>query len=440
MANPRYTNRKLVVAMSPAFMTQPAFDTAIATANLNYRHPQTTPAFHAIVPFREETRDCAGRFVIIEEITGKISRFTFGFNATAKFLAGWFAYLQGVAAAPTGTPANETQTIALGGATGGNMLLAFDHEGLTGTTSAISTTAALTAATIQAALEALRPIKAGNVSVTGAAGGPFTVEFVGRLANANVPLLTRTDNSTGGTGVVISAGTAGTNKVHLISRTTSEQPALFSLIEGFDGESDGMKKFKNMVLDSCTVNVNRRGKASLTVVAYGDPIGEVLAGYSVPVCDNQAPISAKDTRLLIGSEYITSDLRELTYTESNNIDVSEDALKFDDITPDQLEAGDPTASLNALFLGSPTSAMYEFAEDENNAFDAMELALGRPGERLTILAPNTQFRLDDSLVEFVGNRNVSAFRVLGRPSPDGSYIVTRGIYNGAFTGQFLLNA
>jgi hypothetical protein len=438
MANPRFTNRKLVIAFSPAAMVQTAFDTAIANANLTARHPQTTPAFHAIVPFREQTRDCSGRSVIIEEITGKIARFTFAFQSTAKLAASWYAYLRGVAAAPTGTPADETQTLTIGGATGGTFTLALDYEGLSGTTAAIAFGA--TAAAIQAALEAIRPIKTGNVTVAGSVGGPFTITFAGKLAKANIPLLTRTDSTTGGTGVAIAAGTNGANKLHAITETTSDDRPLFSLIEGFEGESSGTKKYKNLVCDSWSVNISRRGKMTVTVVAYGDPTPEILSGYSMPACSNETPISAKDTRILIGTEYITGDFRELTYTESNNIDVSDEAIKFDDITPDQLQAGDPTATLNALAIGSPTSSLYAFAEDENNAFRAMELRFGKPGERLTIFGPNTQFRLDDSLVEFVGARNVSAFRILGRPSPDGSNVVTRGEYNGAFTGQFLLSA
>lgn len=445
MSNPKFTNRKLVVAMSPNFMVQAAHDTPIATANLNYRHPQTTPGFHGIIPFREEQRSCDSVYVVIEELTGKISRFTLGFTGTSKFAAGWHAYQLGVAAAPTGTPANESQTIGRGGATGGDVTFGFDHEGLSGTTSAIPTTAATTAAAIQAALEALRPIKAGNVAVSGLTGGPWTVSFAGgRLANANLPLLTIVDdNSTGGTGITIAPATDGANKSHLITRTSSETPVQFSLIEGFDGETNGIKRYKNLVLGDYTVSINRRGKMAITVVAFGDPTPEILSGYSIPACDNPAPVRAKDTRLFIGSpisEFITGDLRELTYTESNNIDVSEDALLFDDPTPDQLQSGDPTASLNALIIGSPTSDLYAFAEDENTAFAPFELALGRPGERYSIHAPNAQFRLDDGLVEFVGNRNVSAFRILARPSPDGSNIVTRGEYHGAFTGQFLLNA
>jgi NHL repeat len=48
---------------------------------------------------------------------------------------------------------------------------------------------AASAATIQAALEGLTTIGAGNVSVTGPNGGPWAVEFTGRFAGADVPQL-----------------------------------------------------------------------------------------------------------------------------------------------------------------------------------------------------------------------------------------------------------
>ena len=436
--NTSYSNRKLVLAFSSEFMAQAAFDTPIAQADIDARHPMTTPAFHSIIPFREETRDCSGENVIIENITGKIARFTITFDATAKLIAGWFAYLQGVAAAPTGTPADETQTIALGGATGGTATFNLDNEGLSGASGSVATTAALTAAQVQAALESARAIKPGNVAVTGSAGGPFTVTFQGDLAKANIPLMTVDDDSTGGSGVTVTAGTTGANKLHAITRTTTERPPLFSLIEGFEGETNGTKRYKNLVLNDWTLQANRRGKVTLTVTAFGDPTAEVLTGYTMPACVTQSPIRTKDIRVSVGGDWITDDLREFNYTESNNIDVSEDALRFDDITPDQLERGDRTASMNILSLGAPTSDMYVFAEDEDDAFAASVIAIGRPGERLTIYNPRVQYRLEDSLVEFVGTRNKSAFRLIGRPSPDlVTGVISRGDYHGAFTGTFL---
>jgi hypothetical protein len=231
--NTSFSNRKLVFAFSSAFLAQAAHDTAIPTASIDARHPMTTPAFHAIVPFREETRDCSGEHITIERLTGKIARFTLTFDFTAKIGAGWYAFLQSVAAAPTGTPANEVQSLDLGGATGGTFKLAMDFEGVQGTTSAISIVG-ISNTIIQNAIEAIRPIKAGNIVVSSTA--PKILTFGGQLANANMPLFTVVDDTTtGGTGVVVGATTDGANKLHLISRTTSERPAEFSVIEGFEG-------------------------------------------------------------------------------------------------------------------------------------------------------------------------------------------------------------
>jgi hypothetical protein len=74
----------------------------------------------------------------------------------------------------------------LGGATAGTYKLAADFEGLSGTTDAIAFDASN--ATIQAALEAIRPIKTGNVVVAGTT--PKSITFGGNLAKANLPLLT----------------------------------------------------------------------------------------------------------------------------------------------------------------------------------------------------------------------------------------------------------
>ncbi|MBA2379528.1 MAG: hypothetical protein H0V76_08130 [Blastocatellia bacterium] len=90
-------------------------------------------------------------------------------------------------------------------------------------------------------------------------------------------------------------------------------------------------------------------------------------------------------------------------------------------------------------MGSPAAELYEFAEDEENAFAALRLDIGRPGERHSIIAPHTQFRLSDELVTFAGARNKSQFQLNGRPSPDEFGVMTRGEYHGAFTGQFLLD-
>lgn len=89
---------------------------------------------------------------------------------------------------------DEVQTVTITGSpTGGTFTLTFGAN----TTSTIAFNAS--AATVQAALVALASIGSGNASVTGSAGGPWTVEFTGSLGNASQSLIVLGTNSlTGG--------------------------------------------------------------------------------------------------------------------------------------------------------------------------------------------------------------------------------------------------
>lgn len=79
---------------------------------------------------------------------------------------------------------NEVQTVTIDAAvTGGTFTLSFENA----ETAGIAYNAA--AATVQTALEGLLTIGSSNVSVTGSAGGPYTVTFQGDLAATDVELL-----------------------------------------------------------------------------------------------------------------------------------------------------------------------------------------------------------------------------------------------------------
>lgn len=102
---------------------------------------------------------------------------------------------------------SEVQSATVTGApTGGTFTLTLNGE----TTAAIAFNA--TADTVRAALQALPSISAGDVAVTGVAGGPYTVTFGGTMAGANVAAMTASGAGlTGGTtpGVTIATVTAG---------------------------------------------------------------------------------------------------------------------------------------------------------------------------------------------------------------------------------------
>lgn len=108
---------------------------------------------------------------------------------------------------------DEVQTVTVTGTpTGGTFTLTFDEQ----TTAAIDFDA--TAAEVQAALVALSNIGTNDVSVSGDAGGPFTVTFGGTLADSNVAELTATASLTGGTDpdVTVATSTAGGSTTGLV--------------------------------------------------------------------------------------------------------------------------------------------------------------------------------------------------------------------------------
>jgi hypothetical protein len=97
---------------------------------------------------------------------------------------------------------DEVQTISLtGNPTGGHFTLTFNGQ----TTSNIQHNAS--AATVFGKLENLSTIAAGAITVTGNAGGPWTVTFIGELGSQNVSTITGADTLTGGTSPAVSVTT-----------------------------------------------------------------------------------------------------------------------------------------------------------------------------------------------------------------------------------------
>lgn len=101
---------------------------------------------------------------------------------------------------------NAVQTVTVTGSpTGGTFTLTRSGQ----TTAAIAYNAAASA--VQTALQNLSNVGAGNVAVTGSAGGPYTVTFQGTLGNQAITQMTATPSLTGGTtpGVTVAVVNAG---------------------------------------------------------------------------------------------------------------------------------------------------------------------------------------------------------------------------------------
>ncbi len=117
---------------------------------------------------------------------------------------------------------NEAQVVTLTSATGGTFTLTWNGQ----TTAAIAFDAP--AAAVQAALEALSNIAVGDVTVSGNAGGPYTVTFKGQQRGVNVAAMTATDSTTGsGHNVAVTTGSAG--------GATSGYTDIYAVRFGLDG-------------------------------------------------------------------------------------------------------------------------------------------------------------------------------------------------------------
>lgn len=96
------------------------------------------------------------------------------------------------------TPVDEAQTITVGGTgLGGTYTLNFNGE----TTVGIAPNASST--TVKTALTGLATVDDNDITVSGSAGGPYSVTFVGQYAGVNVSLLTADITSMTGTGKTV---------------------------------------------------------------------------------------------------------------------------------------------------------------------------------------------------------------------------------------------
>jgi hypothetical protein len=137
-------------------------------------------------------------------ITLDVSAFTAGVHYPNGYIPSGTALAKITATGLYGpyTVSNEVQTLTEGGSGLTSFTVTFGGQ----TTASIA--AAATAAQVQSALEALSTIGVGNVTVSGSAGGPYTVTFQGALAGTDVAAMTTTP--TGGTGTVtVATSTAG---------------------------------------------------------------------------------------------------------------------------------------------------------------------------------------------------------------------------------------
>jgi hypothetical protein len=147
--------------------------------------------------------------------------------------------------APYAAATNEVQTVTITGSpTGGTFTLTWSGQ----TTSGIAYNA--TAATVRTALEALSNIAPGDVTVTGSAGGPYTVTFGGAYLGDDIAQMTASGASlTGGSSPAVS-----------VSTTTAG---------GAAGASDGTQVFAGLLFTETAFNPGST-KCGAALMVHGD--------------------------------------------------------------------------------------------------------------------------------------------------------------------------
>jgi hypothetical protein len=409
--------RKYYMVLNGAGKRQTALDVPLAAASLNFRHPMASPIVPSRVVTRDTKLDCTGEYIIGNEITSQLNRYTIAFDPTAQLLALWSAFAYGAAAAPTGSPANEVQTLT-SDATGGTFSLTFAFEGKTETTDLLAYN--ITAANLKIALENLKSIRPGNVTVTGSLSAGFVITFVGKLASANVPLLTLNADSgttlTGESSTTLVQTTPGAQRMHAISRTTQDQHPVTSLAFGFEGDAHDPSEHYMVTVDAIRIigAAGRTGKVSCEVdVVSSADLSHILTAFSAPACVSADPIYTKDCRLEVNGSFINDILREFRFEYSNSVITGDDAFPFDDIDIQATEHGDRRSSLSFTVFGSNGDTVYELAEAETTV--AVNLYVGVPGDRIKVIMPECNLALSDTPLQFIGDANKSAYVVNGTP-------------------------
>lgn len=427
MANTREQLSDRFLLVNGAGMKQAAFGTPIDNTDLTTRDKCTITREEVVD--RRVYFDCRDEYPIDTKIQTRLARYTFDYaEVTPQIMARWTALKNGAAAAPTGTPANEVQTLTYNSTvTGGTFTLALTLEGRTATTKPLAFNA--TAAQIQAALTAARMkfIEPGDVVATGSFGTAVTLTFGGRLAKANLPLLTVGNGSITGGGTIDAAqGTAGDQNYHAItvSASKSKSPVTFAL--GWEDDADRVEKYADYVVESINASASLDGDVSFQVVLVGpweyDSIETALA---IPDCVNIDALQTKDCRISIDGAWETTDIQTLALSSNDNIPVDRlSAFGFDgiDVEASNLRRGrQPGNTFTASIFGSEVDPIYQLAQNERSEDPvAVIVHFGMPGNRFTWNLPRVKIYFQTNRAGSAGDAQYSVVNIDSLPLKNGA--------------------
>jgi hypothetical protein len=213
--------------------------------------------------------------------------------------------------------------------------------------------------------------------------------------------------------------TAGANKYHTAQRSADGSKPLFSFAMGEKSGSIATRKYGDAVVESVDFNVSSdQTDASMSVVISCNFNPDLPASFTAPACVNLPAIKNTDCRLLINSNYEQRDLVNHSISLNDNVPV-EAAFAYDDIDfSNPLERGDqPTQEFTTEIFGDSNHALYVLAENEHIEGNEVPFTthFGNPGNRVSILAPETKIKPQSNLEGFSGAANQSTVKFTGTP-------------------------
>lgn len=435
MPNTREELVNRFVAFSGQGKVQSAIGTAQPNADIDTRDKCVITREEVIT--RRDVRDCRNQDLTDSQIITRMARYTLNYaEVTPQILARWFALFTGASAAPTGTPANEVQTITVTG----DGTIAMTLEGRTATTKTI-TAAGITAAKLQAALTSSRMffIHPGDIVVTGGSS-PFTVTFpeTGRLGRANLPTMVGTG------GMAIAASANGDQNYHALTRATSRIKKRFSFLLGYEDNTATLEKYADYVCESFQPQGSLSADPSLTVTILGPwDFDSLEPTYTVPDCINPSPLRTEDCKLEVNGAFQTQDLNSLTNNLNDNVPIDRlSAFPYDGMEVQSLLRGkQPNYTSSASVFGINDAAVYILAENERTQAPVDIIQhYGLPGNRFTLIYPNAKVRFQNNREAFVGAVEFAAINLEFVPFVDGVNPPVNGEAYLDQTAQFLVSS
>lgn len=262
---------------------------------------------------------------------------------------------------------------------------------------------------------------AGNT--WGATG--ITLTFASRLAHANLPQLVA-DSSliTGGGSILNTNITQGDQNFHAISRSTSRNKVRFSFVLGYEDNTATIEKFIDYVCESFNPQASLGTDPSLQVTLIGPwEFDSLEPGYTVPDCINPTPLLTEECRVEVDGNFESADVNSVSTTLNDNVPIDRlSAFPYDGIDVQSLIRGrQPTYNTQASIFGIRTDHIYALAEDERTQAPVEIIThYGMPGNRFTLIQPESKIRFQNNREQFVGTAELSAVNIEALPLKDGS--------------------